>query len=345
MMTLEQCILAADNPVGKKQRRPIFKRKRSNEVLTREQVKAIKRGRKLLRKDLRAKGLKTKQDFEVTATSMGLYFDGGNALLPLLLKGWGPWLLLGGLGASLGVMSMVSSVTELRGHFTISLDDAMFKEGFVLSETADFRNATTYLFATPAEDVPCISITDLPPDLDEYEGNHNAEYFAYTFFVRNEGESTVDYRWELRLNSESKSLSDATWVMLFRDGEMVFYAEPTIYDQPEALPAFDDNTRGYINPTVLMELSSRPEEQFQLITQRGDLSYYRLVPEPFLSDALVTEGIQEMVEPMEVHKYTVVIWLEGDDPDCTNDLIGGHVGMEFNIELTEIHGGEETTQP
>ena len=48
-MTLEQCIIAAGNAVGKKQRRPFFKRKRSNEELTREQVQAIKLGRKLLR--------------------------------------------------------------------------------------------------------------------------------------------------------------------------------------------------------------------------------------------------------------------------------------------------------
>ena len=36
---------------------------------------------------------------------------------------------------------------------------------------------------------------------------------------------------------------------------------------------------------------------------------------------------------MDVHRYTVVIWLEGDDPECTNVKIGGHVGMQMDIEL------------
>ena len=54
---VEDYILAAENPEGKKQRRPIFKRKRGNEVLTREQVKAIKKGRKILRKDLKKQGV------------------------------------------------------------------------------------------------------------------------------------------------------------------------------------------------------------------------------------------------------------------------------------------------
>ena len=38
---------------------------------------------------------------------------------------------------------------------------------------------------------------------------------------------------------------------------------------------------------------------------------------------------------MEVHKYTVVIWLEGDDPDCTDELIGGHAGLQMGFELIE----------
>ena len=74
MEKLEVYLVAADNPVGKEQRR-IFKRKRSGEVLTREQVDAIKKGRKVLRKEMKAKGLKEKSEFELTASNLGLYLD------------------------------------------------------------------------------------------------------------------------------------------------------------------------------------------------------------------------------------------------------------------------------
>ena len=74
MVGLEIYLLAADNPIGHEQRR-IFKRKRAGEVLTREQVKAIKKGRRLLRKQMKAQGLTEKSDFELTATNLGLYFD------------------------------------------------------------------------------------------------------------------------------------------------------------------------------------------------------------------------------------------------------------------------------
>ena len=41
------------------------------------------------------------------------------------------------------------------------------------------------------------------------------------------------------------------------------------------------------------------------------------------------------VAPGDVHKYTIVIWLEGYDPDCTNELIGGHLGFEMNMSLID----------
>jgi hypothetical protein len=43
--------------------------------------------------------------------------------------------------------------------------------------------------------------------------------------------------------------------------------------------------------------------------------------------------VYEGLAPGEVTKYTVVMWLEGDDPDCTDALIGGHLGLEMQFSL------------
>lgn len=337
MARLEEFLLAADNPIGSKQRIPFFKRKRAGEVLTREQVKAIKAGRKLLRKEMKAQGMKEKSDFELTATNMGLYFDKRRWWLWLLwfFHGKGLAALLGATALLMLAMFAYSMVTQMQGHFTINLSDGLFREGFVLSETVDFKNPSTHLFAEPAENVPCVSISHLPDFLDTIDGQYNDTYFAYTFYCRNEGDNTVDYTWQVRLNSESKNLSVATWVMVFEDGKMIFYAEPnTVTGMPEALPAFDDDTRGYVG-RPMYNVSALPGNQYQLVKSMNQFSYYRVIPMPFLSEDVVTEGSQSQVAPGDVHKYTVVIWLEGDDPDCTDDLIGGHVGMEFGIRLKE----------
>lgn len=44
-------------------------------------------------------------------------------------------------------------------------------------------------------------------------------------------------------------------------------------------------------------------------------------------------------KPGDVHKYTVVIWLEGNDPECVDDIIGGEVKM--HMKLTEEHIEQE----
>ena len=334
MAKLEEYIIIAEKAEGKEQQGP-FKKTRASGDLTREQVKAIRKGRRLLRKEMRAKGLKEKSDFELTAANMGLYFDKPSwwSWLLWFFHGKGLLALLGALLLLLLTLFLFSLITQLRGHFTINMSEGMFREGFVLSETEDFANPVTHLFCTPAENVPCISIGHLPRNLDEIDGQHNGAYFAYTFYCRNEGESTVGYNWQVGINSESGGMDTAAWVMIFEDGEMTFYAAPnSVTGQEEALPARDDNSRGYVSKP-LVEFSKLPEKQYETITQKRGFEFSRVVPIKFLTEHVVAEGSQEKVAPGDIHKYTVVIWLEGDDPDCNDDLIGGHIGMEVFFQL------------
>ena len=41
----------------------------------------------------------------------------------------------------------------------------------------------------------------------------------------------------------------------------------------------------------------------------------------------------------DIDKFTIVIWIEGDDPDCIDDLIGGE--MKMHMEVTEEHIKQE----
>ena len=212
-----------------------------------------------------------------------------------------------------------------------------------MSETEDFAMPTVHLFAEPAEQIPCISISQIPEDIDEYDGQHNDGYFAYTYYVRNEGESTVGYTWKLRMNMETQELSDAAWAIVIEDGEMRFYAKESYETgREEALPAFDDDSRGYL-AIPLMEIAPG-SDQFEIVKQVGQRVYYRAIPDAFITDKLIAEGEQTDVDPGEVHKYTVVLYLEGDDPDCTDDLIGGSMGVEMNFLLTTEPDEEEESQ-
>lgn len=317
----------------RKQRR-LFEKRRAGIVLSEDEVKAIKAGRKKLRKEMKARGIKSKKEFELTASSLGLYFDKRRPAFLLWLLGHWLGALIAALLAFLLILFLFAMVQRMRGHFTINLSDGMFKDGFTLSETEDFANPSTQLFATPAEDVPCISISQIPVDVNEIDGEHNETYFAYTYYLRNEGENTVGYTWSLDMNTETQNVSEAVWAMVFEDGKMRFYAKPNQETgQQEALPAFNDNDRGYIDlPIKDLEPDS---DQFEVVGQRGKITYWRVIPDNFLSDKSIATGQMDNVEPMEIHKYTVVLWLEGDDADADDSMIGGHLGVEMNYRLIE----------
>ena len=55
---------------------------------------------------------------------------------------------------------------------------------------------------------------------------------------------------------------------------------------------------------------------------------------PFIDDNLVALDHVEKFSPGDKNRYTVVLWLEGTDPDCTDNLLGGEikVHMAFNSE-------------
>lgn len=315
----------------------LFKKKRGGAVLTKAQVEEIKAGRKKLRAELRAAGIKSKKEFELTASSLGLYFDKKRnfGLFLWFLSKYGGWAALGAAVLLLLALLGMSAISQTRGHFTINMTDDLFREGFTLSETADFQNPTSHLFATPAENVPCISIRDIPEDVAEREGTIEGNFFAYNYYIKNEGESTVDFGWALKLNSESKNLSKAAWVMLFIDGKMSLYARAQDDGSLEMLPRLDDTVRNGYPYAPLYDLAADPDAQYEISKTTEFATYWRLKPYAFENEETLVSGVQTAVAPGDVHKFTIVIWLEGDDPDCTNELIGGHMGLEMYMHLIE----------
>lgn len=60
--------------------------------------------------------------------------------------------------------------------------------------------------------------------------------------------------------------------------------------------------------------------------------------ERFLDDKVVCEYDEEKFEVGNVDKYTVVIWLEGEDPECVDAIVGG--SMQFSMNLDAYDGTE-----
>ena len=55
----------------------------------------------------------------------------------------------------------------------------------------------------------------------------------------------------------------------------------------------------------------------------------------FYSDKEVAVEQRKDFQPGEVDKFTIVVFIEGDDPECLDNLIGGE--MKMHMDITEEH--------
>ena len=149
--------------------------------------------------------------------------------------------------------------------------------------------------AKEVPDITNISGADLPADLDSIDGQHNGKnYFAYTFYLLNNGENTLSYEYQMVLSNVTNDVDKAIRIRLYVDGT------PTTYARTRS-----DGTG----------------------------------PEPdtteFRTTSVVMNDFKADFKPGNFTKFTVVIWIEGDDPDCTDELIGGDLKCEMKFSVIE----------
>ena len=305
----------------------------------RQRVKDLKEPRKELRKDLRLHGVKGAQEFEFFASEVDLSyppesFQGKLAKLRASVSGIGGWIRRNLTMTTILILMLlllagtfiVAYISEERGHFTINLTADMLRNGFELSETEDFAETKTRLFAQEIRNSNATSIYEMNRGLFEEEGPHNGPgYMAYTFYIRNNGQETTNYGYTVNIISETLDTGKASWVMFFEDDKQIVYAREQDNGRPESL-------WGY--PTAPFEECAYSADS-QYFYEDG---HYGISTTPFIDKTTALQGYVENFKPGDVKKYTMVAWLEGDDPDCNNSILGGHCG--FNIQFDRI-GNEE----
>lgn len=228
------------------------------------------------------------------------------------------------------------------GEFVISLDRPMADEGFLISNTKDFSDGLISLVGDAIEEADNISIFDIDKEVQMVDGPHNGmNYVAYTFYLKNKTKEIKDYQYEMIIRSTSKGADEATWFMVFENEKMDMYAKANKAGHAETQYSkfkfpFVDAAR---NPKAMLGQIS--DEKPGYITQ-GVIDYhefvtldgvYELTTTPFESDNVICRRQRTGIEPGGVDKYTVVIWLEGEDPECVDAILGGHVevAMKFSF--------------
>lgn len=192
------------------------------------------------------------------------------------------------------IIYIASLLYNRFGSFTVSINRFDNLEySLSLSETPDFANPTSRLNARASEDVTNISVNDLPADLDSVNGQHN-------------GDNYLAYTFHLK-NTGRRALTF----------EYNLYIDKVTNNVDAAA-----RIRLYVNG-----------DYTDYARTRGDGGG----PEPgtteFLTEKNIVRRQMENFEPGDTVRFTVVLWLEGDDPDCLDPLIGGEMKLDMTISL------------
>ena len=183
------------------------------------------------------------------------------------------------------------------GDFTISLDDNFaLRSGIIMYERLEEKDDKRMLRATRADFIDNISVRWLPDDIDNQgEGSHNGDNYFAYTFYLENKGSDVVNYWYEIKIDDVIKNVDRAVRVM-----VIRNGERTLYAKPN-------------------ETTGEAEE--------GTTTFYS-------STEVCVEGRQDFA-PGDIDKFTIVIFIEGDDPDCVDALIGGEIKM--HMDITEEH--------
>lgn len=197
------------------------------------------------------------------------------------------------------VVYIVLSVTFNVGSFVVTLgSNKELESGLAMFESLNDMTGKRWLKAENLQFMDNISINWLPDDLHtSAEGSHNGDnYIAFTFYIQNQGDIVINYWYSMYIDDVVKNVDEAIRIMIYHGEEVTIYAKGNSIDG-EAEP---DTTK--------------------FLTEK---------------DGLIILEQRTNLQPGEYDRITVVVWIEGDDPECVDALIGGELKM--HMDITEEH--------
>lgn len=191
------------------------------------------------------------------------------------------------------------------GTFVISLDQSAYYAGISLCETEDFTASYPRLLVKPMTNAYPVAYDDINFDdvINSDGGNYTDPrgytYLGYTFFLKNDGTTTVDLSFDILITQVTRNVDSATRIMLVEDeNKKIVYLKN---DGTEKHP-FDQT----------------PDE----------------LCEYFKDDKAICNHKILNFKPNDIKKFSLIIWLEGWDPECTDSVKGGQIKMEMTFKIT-----------
>lgn len=197
----------------------------------------------------------------------------------------------------------ILSLVYQGGDFIITLDPQFsLKSGLKMYEDNELKDSKIKLYAKGLDFMDNISIKWLPDDLDKHRGgSHN-------------GENYIAYTFYIE-NTGEKPVN--------------YWYEVNIID---VVKNVDEAVRIKIirneETTVYAKINAQTNE-----AEEGTKVFY--------NEEIAVLEKRSQIQPNETDKYTLVMWIEGDDPDCLDNLIGGELKAKVRIIESHIEGADK----
>ena len=223
------------------------------------------------------------------------------------IKNYRRWMRLTPVAIGIAILLLITgyviSVLYMKyGAFTVKVNKFDHNEyALTLSENPNFNSHTSRLNAEISETVTNIDGSTIPDWVDNVDGEHNGEnYVAYTFYCSNAGAKTVTYAYDMYIANMTYEVEKAVRIRLYVDGEYTDYA----YARTDGVEGPEPGTTSF---------------------QSGN--------------TIIKKNVKNF-KPGDSTKFTVVIWLEGNDPDCVDKIIGGEFKIDMAISVLSADGNK-----
>lgn len=188
----------------------------------------------------------------------------------------------------------VSALYKKTGSFTVSIDKyEMTKYGLTLSESRDMSHNNSHLNAKISEKITNIAGESIDDNVDMIDGEHNGSNYIAYTFYL-QNAGEVEISYDYQVN-----VSNVTQGL------------------DEAI-----RLRLYVNGNPTTYAKTRSDGGG---AEPGTVEFY--------SANVMAKGRVDGFLPEAITKFTVVIWIEGNDPDCIDWLIGGQLKVDMLMNV------------
>lgn len=196
------------------------------------------------------------------------------------------------------LLYFVIGIIYNSGNFSITLDKNLyFNRGLIIYDDPEYKVYRSELLAASPDSFDNVSYKWLPENIDELGGGSH------------NGKNYLAYTFFLE--NPGDEVAD-------------YWSEVVI----------DDVIRN-VDDAIRIRIYRNGE--YQTYAKLGANGQPENGTIPFQEDKLAVRSHVENFQPGALDRYTIVLWIEGNDPDCTDNILGGEfkVHMDFNSEHVE----------